>query len=201
MGANAVYVKSAGSQSEYAAHRKALGLRGQTQAAVSKAISSGRIKGAVRDDGLIDFVEADRAWAATTTQEYRVETPKPSSTKQESTVVSGDEFLAVKIRREKAEAELAELKAGKARKDLIETAEAVKTWYSIGRMFGAARERIPASIAPNLIGKTDLAEIEQIIKSALRDADARVAEEIKSRFEETVGEDPDPGNDSSSADC
>jgi len=52
------------SQREYAAHRKALGLSGQSHAAVGKAIKTGRIT--ARPDGKIDAEIADRQWASET---------------------------------------------------------------------------------------------------------------------------------------
>jgi hypothetical protein len=49
---------------EYARHRRAAGLKGGTPSAVHKALMAGRIK---RDpEGLIDPMQADAAWDATT---------------------------------------------------------------------------------------------------------------------------------------
>ncbi|MCP4243938.1 MAG: elements of external origin [bacterium] len=52
------------SRRAYAAHRKAQGLRGGTDAAVRKAIAAGRID--VLPDGTIDAARADAQWAAST---------------------------------------------------------------------------------------------------------------------------------------
>lgn len=49
---------------EYARHRRAAGLKGGTPSAVHKAITAGRIRRG--PDGLIDPVQADAAWDATT---------------------------------------------------------------------------------------------------------------------------------------
>jgi hypothetical protein len=62
---------------EYAAHRKAKGLKGGTLRAVQKAITSGRI--AVSVDKRIDSADADVRWAATTDQALQRGTPATST--------------------------------------------------------------------------------------------------------------------------
>lgn len=179
---------TAGNQAEYAKHRRALKLRGETEAAVSQALATGRIKAAVRPDGLIDFAEADRLWAASRVPRVEFapadEDPESGAEKKAD---AGVEFLKAKARRETAEADMAELKAAKARGELVDVGEARKVYHAIGRMFSQARENVPLQLAPKLVGKTDLAEIESTIRIFYREADARVAGEIQSRFAGIVG--------------
>lgn len=182
-------VKKQGSQSEYARYR------GVSEAAVSKAISSGRIQAAV-NGRVVDFVKADRLWAANSRPRPEPETtaqlksvPQMGAAHRETTraTAARSEPASYRQRREKAEAELAEVKSAKARGAVVERTEVSRTFHAIGRMFSAAREAIPAQIAPRLVGKTDLLEIEMVLKAALRDADTRIADEIESRFAEITG--------------
>jgi hypothetical protein len=59
-------VSERGSNRQYAAHRKALGLTGGSHVAVGKAIMSGRIAASVGEDGKIDFAMADALWSRNT---------------------------------------------------------------------------------------------------------------------------------------
>lgn len=176
-----------GTQAEYAKHRKAHRLRGETEGAVSQAIKSGRLESAIRKDGLIDFAIADQLWSAG-------RAPQVEFSKQDEPANHSEIFLRAKARRETAEADLSELKARKAQGDLVAVDDARKTWHAIGRMYAAARENVPMQLAPKLVGKTDLAEIECLIRTFYREADTRVANEIQSRFAEITGSDGDTNN-------
>ena len=173
----------AGTQSEYARHRKMLGLPGGTAARVSQKQKSGALAAAMRTDGLIDFAMADRIWTAAPRIEHLTAGPVAGGT-----VVDGESFMAVKTRRERAEAEIAELKAAKQRGDIIEVSEARLAWTSIGKMFGNALAEIPTQLAPRLTGKVDISEIEAVLKEAINGMRSRVAGEIESRYAELVGE-------------
>lgn len=179
----------AGNQAEYAKHRKAHRLRGETEAAVSQAMSAGRLQSAIRKDGLIDFAIADKLWSA-----GRAPQVEFKRTEAEPATDHGAVFLRAKARRETAEADLAELKARKAQGDLVAVDEARKTWHAIGRMYAAARENVPMQLAPKLVGKTDLGEIESLIRTFYREADAHVADEIHARFSQITGSDGDNNN-------
>lgn len=85
------------------------------------------------------------------------------------------------------EAKQAEIEYRRQAGLVVERTEVSRTFHAIGRMFSAAREAIPAQIAPRLVGKTDLLEIEMVLKAALRDGDTRIADEIESRFLEITG--------------
>ncbi len=196
---------------EYARHRKAGGLKGGTLGAVQKAIASGRIQavdGKV-DAAAADAAWAASTNAALQRGPV-VEAPKvlpilegvvetaPSALSRRpwgdepfpaidaaappANVVDGSTFMAAKTRREQAEAELAQLKLARERKLVIDSAEATKAFTAFGRMYSAARENVPAQLAPKLVGLTDLREIGRIVRDAYRAADRRVAEEIRSRY-------------------
>lgn len=62
----AASVSERGSNRQYAAHRKALGLPGGSHVAVGKAIRAGRISDAVGEDEKIDFAKADALWSRNT---------------------------------------------------------------------------------------------------------------------------------------
>jgi hypothetical protein len=178
-------------------------------------LKSGRLSKAIRPDGLIDFQEADRLWTPAGQIPQIVVDPssaaagggvtvygepqphggwlKRSQADDEPDDPNGAALLDAKTRLEAAKAEMAELKLAKQRGELVEVGEARKTWHAIGRMFAQARENVPKQLAPLLAGKTDLLEIEKLVRIAYRDADGRVADEIASRFGALVGNESDDG--------
>ena len=82
-------------------------------------------------------------------------------------------------RARKAEAELAEVEGR-----LLDADGARKLFSAVGRMYAQARENVPAQLAPKLVGRTDLNEIEAIVRATLREADTGVANEIHARYPE-----------------
>lgn len=102
----------------------------------------------------------------------------PSTAKPTGVVIDGTGFMAAKTVREQAEAELSRLKLAAQLGKVVDADAARKTFRAAGRMHAQARESVPTQIAPLLVGKTDLREIERIIRTALREADERVAHEI-----------------------
>lgn len=179
----------AGTQSEYAKHRKAHRLRGETEAAVSQAMSAGRLQSAIRKDGLIDFAIADKLWSAGRAPQIEF-----ARTEGEPATDYNLLYLKSKARREAAAAGREELKEGVDRGNWLSRDEAQKTWHAIGRMYAAARENVPMQLAPKLVGKTDLAEIESLIRTFYREADTHVADEIQARFSQITGSDGDTNN-------
>jgi hypothetical protein len=115
---------------------------------------------------------------------------KPAERKQEvglpANVIGMDTFLAAKTERERAEAEMAKIALAEKRKQLVSADQTRQTFRAIGRMFAAAREQVPAQLAAQLVGKTDLNEIEAVVRTALRETDTRIANEIASRFGDAV---------------
>lgn len=155
--------------------------RGVSHTAVRKAIASDRIK--VGIDGTIDFGAADTAWKRNTPVQFHamaVKQSKREPTRQAESIL-GESMIDARTRRERAEADIAELKARRAAGEVIEAAQARKSFAAMGRIYTAAREGLPKQLAPKLIGLTDLAEIERILRAELRAADTRIADEIESR--------------------
>jgi hypothetical protein len=101
-------------------------------------------------------------------------------------VTSMDTFVAAKTERERAEAELAKIALLEKQGKLISAEEARQTWRAIGKMFAQVRENIPTDLATKLVGKTEPREIEVLIRTAFREADKKVADEIQSRFADVV---------------
>jgi hypothetical protein len=96
------------------------------------------------------------------------------------------EFNRFHAYREKLRAKRDEMDLKERMRDLISVDEARKTWHAIGKMYASSRENVPMQLAPRLVGKTDLIEIEGIIRSFYRESDTRVANEIESRYGETL---------------
>lgn len=170
--------------------------RGVSHTAVQKAIASQRIQ--LTADGAINFELADSQWkrngvpVAHKAQPVKAkpkaqQAPQPKAAKAEADDRS-ESFMAAKTRRERAEADLAELKARRAAGDVIETVDARKAFRSVGRIYTAARESLPKQLAPKLIGLTDLIVIEALLREELRAADTRIADEIESRHGELLNE-------------
>ena len=168
--------------------------RGCTLRAVQKAIESGRIKKTA--SGKIDRDVADLQWGEGT----RPSAPQagldlsPAAPDEipgdvfNALVAGGQDngpsYHAARARREEADANLAELKYERERRNLVSSEEVSRTLARIGRIHASSRESIPSQLAPKLVGKTDLDEIEAIIRKELTDADTRTCHEIGKRFPE-----------------
>lgn len=165
--------------------------------AVSKAVSEKRITRG--EDGLFDLDEVTKEWnrkrqvhRPAKTVEPTAEQPSAERTlaEAEPSEINKDNALEIfniaKAAREQANARTAQLDLKLRMRELIPADEARKTWHAIGRMYAQARENIPMQAVPMLAGKTDLNEMERILREHLREADARVANEIQSRFGDIV---------------
>ncbi len=172
--------------SEYAAHRKKLGLSGGSKQAVGTAVQSRRISR--NDDGSIDAEKADRDWLSHTDQ-TRLPAPKrerkaPSSKKPVSAdlheresgadepevVPEGDpnDYWKSKAAREFWESKISRLKAEKEAGTLIDARRASEAW---GGMIVAVRTgllALPCQMAARLAAESDPIEVEEILKVAVR---------------------------------
>ena len=113
--------------------------------------------------------------------ERRPDPPAPSN------VIGMDTFLAAKTERERAEAEMAKDELARKRGQLTDAEDARRVFRECGKMYARVREQVPGDVATQLVGKTDPWEIEQIIRTAIREADTRIADEIAAKFTEVLG--------------
>lgn len=93
----------------------------------------------------------------------------------------GDAAAELDLREREARTVLAELKTRKELGQVVDAAEVRSAMAQIGRMYASSRENLPVQLATLLVGKSDLNEIEMILRRELRAADERVAAEIESR--------------------
>ena len=114
--------KQTGGVREYARHRKALGLRGGSHVAVLKLKKQGRLDGALRKDGLIDFAIADRLWEQNT---RHATGPAPTTSDPD------ENFAKANLRKEIALADLRELEYEQKRAALIPLAQANAAWRDV----------------------------------------------------------------------
>jgi hypothetical protein len=63
--------------------------------------------------------------------------------------------------------------------ELVERGDAERLLTEAGRAYARGRESAPAKLARLLIGKTDMDEIERILRRELRGIDERIAEEVE----------------------
>ena len=68
----------------------------------------------------------------------------------------------------------------------VQRSDVRAAFAAIGRMFGHALEAWPVQVAPRLVGKTDIGEIERMLKTEINAMRERVAGEIESRYQEIV---------------
>lgn len=159
------------SQTEYARQR------GCTEAAVRRAIRDGRIS---LIEGRIDPVAADAQWQrntrvrmgsrpATDTAAGAARTP-PAGSRQVGGGESEDDdgnYWASKSRRERAEADLAELELAEKRGELVRAAD-VRAAHA--KRLAALREsllQIPARLAPVMAAEADQARCQDVLQAEI----------------------------------
>lgn len=186
-----------GSIRAYARNRKERGLPGN-ESAVRKAIRANRI--VPEADGQIDFAKADSAWAKNSDPlaDRRVNAKPAAATHAEDDAGprDGGSYIDARTRRERALAEQAEIDLAEKKKQLLPRSQVERSLASIGRLYAAGRENLPAQLAPKLVGKTDPIDIELIIRRDLRATDQRIADEIDKQYPDLAGS----GNRDSSPD-
>ncbi len=165
-------------QSEYARRR------GCTEAAVRRAVRDGRIS---LLDGKLDPTAADAQWARNTrvragskpADSANLSAPGGSSAAgngETPTREDNDAYWAVKARREKAEADMAELKLAEQRGELVRVS-AVRSAYATRA--AALREsilQIPARLAAVLAAETDHARCHDLLQAELHQVLAQLQE-------------------------
>jgi hypothetical protein len=101
-------------------------------------------------------------------------------------LVDGESFMAWKTREQRANALAAERELAKEGRELLAAADVEKAFVSMGRVYAQGREALPAQLAPQLVGLTDLGEIERRVRAVMRVTDQRIADEIRSQYAEVV---------------
>ena len=179
--AKPVYV----SQRAYARHR------GVSHKSVQKAVASGRLAGAVRADGKIDPVAADRAWAANTDvtkprnsvsgdpKHRRAPGAPPTPARSRGDAgepsdpglgVTDRGYTAARAMREAFAAKTAKLEYERLSGKLVEVDEVRRGAFEVGRRVRDSVLSIPDRIAPILAGLTDVNEIHRALMKELREA-------------------------------
>jgi len=154
--------------SQYARHRKARGLPGQTRQAVKRAVESGRID--LEPDGTIDPDKADRAWAERT-KGSSFSIPKRAK-------AAATSFQRAKADLERAKAELAQLEVAKARGQLLER-EAVE--QALADAFGAVKAGLlswPARLSTKVAGLKRRDDCRRVLAAEVDRLLAELAESV-----------------------
>lgn len=157
----------------YARHRAARGLVGQTLGAVQKAIATGRI---TPIEGKIDPEVADIQWSEKTDSVQQARGARgghaPKVPAEPVRPLPGDRegYFATKERRERAEAELAELELKERRGELVKKADVERETFSVQRALRDRFTGIPDRIAPIVAAEPDVGKCHEIIAAEIRAA-------------------------------
>lgn len=155
------------------------GMRGCTEGAVRRAVRDGRI---TTIGGKIDPVAADAQWARNTrvragSRPAEAAPPAPGGTASgRGERDDDDDYWRSRARREKAEAQLAELKLLEAHGQLVR-ADDVRA--GLARRAAAFREsllQIPSRLSAQLAAETSEARVHQLLEAELRTAVAHLVE-------------------------
>lgn len=160
--------------------------RGCTEAAVRRAVKDGRI---TLVDGKVDPVAADAQWARNTRvragsrpandanlragQAPHAAGASVGSAAPEAPV---EDYYVVKARRERAEADLAELKLAEQRGELVRAADVRSAWAKRAASLREAILQLPARMAPVLAAEADQARCHDLLQAELHAVLAQVTE-------------------------
>lgn len=159
---------------EYARHRKALGLTGQSHAAVVKARNQGRLDGALLKDGQIDFAIADRLWQQNTMQTAAATIPD-------------ENFAEAHLRKEIALADLRELECRQKQEALISVEDADAAWRELAAIIRTEAAKL-CDQAEAIAAETDPTNVRLLLMDATRDVLSRIAERFTERAKEAAAE-------------
>lgn len=156
------------SPAEDARHRKC------SPAAVSQAISAGRITPVAGPDGrkMIDPEVADLQWKAKTdpAQSARANASKRGDDLPGHGDLAAPDYLKSRARREQAEANIAEMRAAELAGELVSAERVRLAATKMGRLMRDAVLGVPSRIAPTIAAETDAHLIEQALLASLRRA-------------------------------
>lgn len=153
-------------QSEYARRR------GCTEAAVRRAVKDKRI---TLIDGRIDPVAADAQWARNTrvragsraADDANLRVPRGDASDGGDDEPDVEDYYTVKARRERAEADLAELKLAEQRGELVRVADVRAAWAKRASALRESILQVPSRLSPVLAAKADQAECHDILQTEL----------------------------------
>jgi hypothetical protein len=154
----------------YAAHRKSSGLMGQSHAAVSQAISTGRIaEPAVRRDGwrwLIDPALADEQWAANTRRRsdhpvHEISLPRPGLEIARPTW--NQAIIDAKIKKAQLIAEREEVALKRQTGELLHVRDVRKRWHENAMSLRDAFLELPAALSQELANESNPKEVKSIL--------------------------------------
>ena len=151
-------------QTAYARHR------GCSVGKVNEAVRAGRIsKGS---DGLIDVAEADAYWHTLS----KVGSGRGVADDDNDGPIP-QALAAGRLRRELAQADLAEMKAAEMRGELVAVAEMKAFLFDTSRIVREQLLAVPMQVAPLLAGQSDH-EIRRILDGAIRQALADLPDDL-----------------------
>lgn len=151
------------SQRAYGRHR------GISEAAVRKAIKNGRIS--KEQNGKIDAKKADKEWVLNTDPAQIKETRQNSEIKEETgnsnSSSFGPSYQQSRAIKEAYNAKLTRLQFEKESKKLISVDDVKVSVFNTARMTRDRILNIPDRVIPLLVGKTDIFEMKEILKTEL----------------------------------
>ncbi len=155
------------SQTEYARHR------GVKQPYISSLIRKGKIPPEAIKKGKIDPAIADAALDGSL-DIYNRKKPKkrmPATAPEGiENKASGPTYQEVRTLHEKIKAERSRIELEEIKKNLLPKSEVLKEWEKHIISVRARLLAIPSSAAPELLGKTDMVEIMEILERYIHDA-------------------------------
>jgi hypothetical protein len=155
----------------YAEHRQQRGLPGGTKAAVEKALATGRITRTT--SGKIDPAAADASWAEhTAPRPGQVQADRPGPAR--ATDIS--DYQKNRAEREYFLRKTAELEYAEEARQLVRVDDVKAEYFRLCRLVRAALEAVPAQVAPRLVGLTDQAEIQKLLREEIRTALANLSD-------------------------
>lgn len=178
-GAGAVQPPHVLSKSGYARHRDC------SPAYISKLIRLGKLtRPALRDDGMVDVALADLQLAgqADPARQPELPTDEPAADTEPS-------FAQAKARRERAQAELAEIELAERKGEVVDRQTVFDAGFDLGALVRdkfAARRR---ELAQQLAGRGDVTDIMAVLEAADRKLCEDLANDAQQRLD-ALGADP-----------
>lgn len=180
--------------SDYARHRKAMGLSGGSRQAVHRAINLKWIK--KRPDGKIDAVEADHAWEANCPRRRKGQKTAQQAhgtTGWEVAPDGGESHDAARTRKERALADKAELDAEVRAGQLIRLDTVETVLHKIGLIVRGRLEGMSDRAAARLVSVNTLHEARVILDEEVNGTLRALADELDAAHTE-IAPDTDSGS-------